>query len=252
MSDSILNELVALSHHLGEEWREYVIVGEGNTSARADDQTFWIKASGANLRTIDERGFVRLNLERVLALIDQAQNDDDVTRGFNAAQVDPNGAARPSIETFIHALAMAYGGAQFAGHTHPVAVNALLCSHQAEMLTRHITPDGITVCGAHPAFVPYQDVGIALARATRDALQKNIAQYGEPPKVIYLQNHGMLALGRTRQEIQNVTAMAVKHARTLAQTFSLGGPHWLDENTVARIDQRPDEILRRAKFQGRG
>jgi rhamnose utilization protein RhaD (predicted bifunctional aldolase and dehydrogenase) len=249
VSQTILNELVALSHHLGEEWREYVIVGEGNTSARIDKQTFWIKTSGANLRTIDERGFVRLYLDRVLALIDQAQNDDDVTRGFSDAKVDPNVAARPSIETFIHALAIAYGGAQFAGHTHPVAVNAILCSQQAEMLTRHITPDGITVCGAHPAFVPYYDVGIALARATRDALQKNIAQYGEPPKVMYLQNHGMLVLGRTAIEIENVTAMAVKNARTMAQTFSLGGPRFFDENTIARIDKRPDEILRRKKFE---
>ena len=252
MSESILNELVALSHHLGEEWREYVIVGEGNTSARADDHTFWIKASGVNLRTIDERGIVRLDLDRVLALIDDAQSDDDVTRGFNDAKVDPNVTARPSIETFIHALAIQYGGAQFAGHTHPIAVNAILCSQQAEILTRHITPDCITVCGAHPAFVPYHDVGIPLARAVREALQKNIEQHGEPPQVVYLQNHGMLALGHTVQEIENVTAMAVKNARTLAQTFPLGGPHWLDENAVARIDQRPDEILRRAKFHGRG
>jgi ribulose-5-phosphate 4-epimerase/fuculose-1-phosphate aldolase len=94
-------------------------------------------------------------------------------------------------------------------------------------------------------------VGIALARAVRDALQKNIDQFGNAPKVIYFQNHGMLALGRTAKEIENVTAMAVKNARTMAQTFSLGGPHFLDDNAVARIDKRPDEIVRRAKFEGR-
>ena len=250
MNESILNELVALSRHLGEEWREYVIVGEGNTSVRAEDQTFWIKASGVNLRTIDERGFVRLYLDRVLALIDQAQSDDEVTRGFNAAKVDPSATARPSIETFIHALAIAHGGAQFAGHTHPIAVNAILCSNQAEVLTRHITPDCITVCGAHPVFVAYHDVGIALARAVRDALKQNIEQYGEPPKVVYLQNHGMLAMGRTAKEIENVTAMAVKNARTMAQTFAMGGPRFLDDTAVARIDKRPDEMVRRAKFEG--
>ena len=251
MIDSILSDLIGLSRHLGEEWRDYVIIGEGNTSARADDQSFWIKASGANLRTIDASGFVRLNLQRVLDLIDHAQNDDDVTRGFAQAKIDPSVAARPSIETFIHALAIAYGGAQFAGHTHPIAINAILCSQNAEALTRHITPDGITVCGASPVFVPYYDVGVTLARAVRDALRKNIEQNGVTPKVIYLQNHGLLALGRSVIEIKNITAMAVKNARTMAQTFALGGPNYLSASATQRIDQRPDELLRRAKFEGR-
>jgi len=250
-SPAILNELVMLSRHLGEEWREYVIVGEGNTSARADDATFWIKTSGANLRTIDERGFVRLYFNRVLELIDAAKSDADVTRGFADAKVDPSVEARPSIETFLHAVALARGGARFAGHTHPIAVNAILCSQQADILIRPITPDGITVCGATPVFVPYHDVGVPLARAVRDALRQNVEQSGEVPKVIYLQNHGMLVLGQTPQQVENVTAMAVKHARILAQTFALGGPHWLEEHAVERIDQRPDEALRRAKFEGR-
>ncbi len=243
-----LNELIALSHHLGEEWREYVIVGEGNTSARADDETFWIKASGANLRTIDGNGFVRLYLQRVLDVLDTAHNDEDVTRGFQQAQVDPSVAARPSIETFLHALALAYGSARFAGHTHPVAVNAILCSAQAEILTRHITPDAITVCGAHPVYVPYHDVGLALGRAVREALRNNIEQYGEPPRVIYLQNHGVLVLGQTTKQVENVTAMAVKNARIMAQTFPLGGPHFLEERDVTRIDQRPDEVVRKKIF----
>lgn len=247
----ILRQLIDLSHDLGEEWREYVIIGEGNTSARADDETFWIKASGANLRTIDESGFVRLYLKRVLALLDTAQSDEDVTRGFAEAKVDSAVPARPSIETFLHALALEYGGARFAGHTHPVAANAILCSERAGIITQHITPDGITVCGAHPVYVPYHDVGVALGRAVRDALRQNVELNGEPPRVVYLQNHGLLALGQTAKEVENVTAMANKHARIMAQTLTLGGPHFLKESDVTRIDKRPDEAVRRRKFGGK-
>ena len=80
MSDDklILSELVALSRHLGEESRDLAIIGEGNTSARADDATFWVKASGTNLGAIDEKGFVRMRFEAMLDLLDRAQTDEDV------------------------------------------------------------------------------------------------------------------------------------------------------------------------------
>ncbi len=250
MSDpqTILDELVLLSHHLGEEWREYVVVGEGNTSARIDDTTFWVKASGANLRTIDEHGFVRVYFDRLLALIETAQTDDDVTRGLNEAKFDATVAGRPSVETVLHAIALSEGDAQFVGHTHPVAVNTILCSQQPELLTKHIMPDAIVVCGLAPVYVAYVDPGIPLARAVRDALRQNIAAHRESPKVIYLQNHGMFALGQSAKEVENVTAMAIKNARVMAGTFALGGPRPLAARDVARIHTRPDEDVRRRKF----
>ncbi|HVF11142.1 MAG TPA: class II aldolase/adducin family protein [Abditibacteriaceae bacterium] len=252
MSDnSILTDLIALSRHLGEEWREYAIIGEGNTSARADDATFWVKASGSNLRTIDEKGFVRMRLDRVLSMLETAQTDDDVTHGLNEAKADPGVAARPSIETVLHAICLAEGGAQVVGHTHPVAVNVILCSQQAESLLRHLMPDVVVVCGAMPVLVPYADPGLPLARAVRAALHRNIAEQGAPPQTIYLQNHGLFALGQTVREVENITAMAVKNARILAPTFALGGPNFLSDTDVARINTRLDEILRRRQFAGK-
>jgi len=52
MSDpqQLLEELVEMSRKLGEPAADCVILGEGNTSARIDEETFWVKASGA-LRT---------------------------------------------------------------------------------------------------------------------------------------------------------------------------------------------------------
>jgi rhamnose utilization protein RhaD (predicted bifunctional aldolase and dehydrogenase) len=236
---------------LGEEWREYAIIGEGNTSARADKEAFWVKASGSNLRTIDENGFVHMNLDRVLGMLETAQTDDDVTRGLNESKVDPGVAARPSIETVLHAICLAEGGAQVVGHTHPVAVNIILCSQQAESLLRHLMPDVVVVCGATPVLVPYADPGLPLAHAVRAALHRNMEAQGEPPKAIYLQNHGLFALGQTTREVENITAMAVKNARILAPTFALGGPNFLSDTDVARINTRGDEILRRQQFAGK-
>ena len=54
----ILGQLTAFSNRLGRPENDYVIVAEGNTSARADDATFWVKASGTELQTIDRKSVV--------------------------------------------------------------------------------------------------------------------------------------------------------------------------------------------------
>jgi ribulose-5-phosphate 4-epimerase/fuculose-1-phosphate aldolase len=60
-----------------------------------------------------------------------------------------------------------------------------------------------------------------------------------------MQNHGLIALGRTAQEVEDITAMAVKAARVLLGTYVLGGPHLLTAENVVRIHTRPDEAYRR-------
>ncbi|HSW43277.1 MAG TPA: hypothetical protein VLM76_12275 [Patescibacteria group bacterium] len=48
-----LHQLIGLSRSLGEPSRQLAILGEGNTSARIDDETFWVKASGTQLATAE-------------------------------------------------------------------------------------------------------------------------------------------------------------------------------------------------------
>ena len=98
--DDVLTQLVAMSNSLGDPALDYVILGEGNTSARADADTFWVKASGTNLRTIETDGFVRVRFAPVLALLEAGDlGDDDVKAGLDAAKADPAVTARPSVET---------------------------------------------------------------------------------------------------------------------------------------------------------
>ena len=120
----------------------------------------------------------------------------------------------------LHAVCLERGGAEVVGHTHPVPVLALLCSPHAQALATHMLfPDQIVVLGRRPLFVPYVDPGLALARRVRDELEA----HGEPPKVIYLGNHGLFALGRTPEHVLQITAMAVKASRVLAGALAAGG-----------------------------
>lgn len=65
------------------------------------------------------------------------------------------------------------------------------------------------------------------------------------PRVVYLQNHGMFALGSSETDVLQITQMAVKVASVLIGAASVGTPVFLDPAEMARIHTRPDELLRR-------
>src|SRR5690242_10835757 len=110
-TDALLDNLIVLSRELGRPERELAILGEGNTSANAGDGTFWVKASGSQLATIDASGFSQVQLLPVLKLLESPSlSDEQVTAGLRDALVAPT-ARRPSVETFMHALCLSEGQA---------------------------------------------------------------------------------------------------------------------------------------------
>jgi rhamnose utilization protein RhaD (predicted bifunctional aldolase and dehydrogenase) len=248
-NDALLDSLVGLSRELGRPDRELAILGEGNTSAIAKDGTFWVKASGSQLASIDAGGFSQVRLAQVLDLLDAPSlSDQQVAGGLRAALVDPQ-ARTPSVETFMHALCLAEGQARWVAHCHPVSANQILCSRLgAQPFLGQIFPDVIVVCGAAPAVVPYADPGFALAQAIRAELRRYQAAYGCAPRLLLMANHGILALGQTATEALNITLMADKWARVLVGCYTLGGPHFMSSEDVARIDSRLDEHYRRRRL----
>jgi rhamnose utilization protein RhaD (predicted bifunctional aldolase and dehydrogenase) len=247
---AVLDQLVQMSNQLGRPELDYAILGEGNTSARADSSTFWVKASGHEMRTIAASGFVRVAFEPILDLFAGPElSDSAIKDALSAAKVDPGVPGHPSVETMLHALFLGMDGINFVGHTHPAAVNALLCSEAfPEAFDGRLFPDEIVVCGPAPMLVPFTDPGLPLAREIRRRLDDYLQVYGEPPRVTLMQNHGLIALGRTPQQVLNVTAMEVKTARILQSACAAGGPRFLSIEAVARIHTRPDELYRRQQF----
>ena len=252
-NEKVLQQLIGMTRSLGIPEKDYVILGEGNTSARAGDHAFFVKASGAQMHQITAQSFVEMSFEKVLAIAESIEPlADDVLAGrLAAAKVDPTVQARPSLEVILHALALTTGQARFVGHTHPVAMNAILCSQTAvQAFQGRIFPDEIVVCGPAPAFVPYADPGRPLARQVQQAILRYLEEYGQPPKLMLMQNHGILALGKNPVEVESITAMAVKTARVIVATYALGGPRYLSRQDVDRIWTRPDEEYRKKKISG--
>ena len=94
----ILDQLVTMSRNLGDPVLDYAILGEGNTSAQVDVDTFWVKASGAEMRTIEASDFVQVRFDSVLSMLEAEEPDDvEVKAALEAARVDPNARARPNL-----------------------------------------------------------------------------------------------------------------------------------------------------------
>jgi len=247
---TIHEDLALLCRTLGEPDRDLAILGEGNASARLDAATMVVTASGSQLATVDARQLVEVDLDRALALATSAGAPDgalepEVLATTVRDAADDDGRV-PSIETVLHAVALARTGATYVGHTHPTAVLGLVCGeHAATAFAAPIFPDEVVVCGPAHLVVPYAPPGPALARALDDALARHLGEHGVWPRSIILMSHGLLALGATATEVLAVTSMVAKSARIRAAALAVGDLVPLPAAEVRALVHRNDEIRRR-------
>jgi rhamnose utilization protein RhaD (predicted bifunctional aldolase and dehydrogenase) len=234
--------LMALSHELGAEHRQLVILGEGNTSAKLADGTFIVKASGSSLGTLADHEIVECRSDPLLSMLDRHDlSDQQIEDELFASRVVAT-SRKPSIEALFHAYLLSLPGINFVGHTHPVSVNQILCSPYASAFaTRRMFPDEIVCCGPTAVLVPYTDPGLHLSQAIRDKVTHFMAVAGTPPRVILLENHGIITLGASPAAVKGAMYMADKGARIFLGAITAGGPRFLEPAQVARIANRIDE-----------
>ncbi|MEO6004223.1 MAG: class II aldolase/adducin family protein [Opitutus sp.] len=242
---STLQTLLTLSHDLGREERRLAILGEGNTSARVSETSFLVKASGSNLSSLAAINLTECRFETLLALMKQrTAKDETIDQALLDSRIDP-AARKPSVEAMFHAWLLTLPGINYVGHTHPIAVNSLLCSAFARTFARRrLFPDEVVCCGPESVLVPYCDPGLKLAQAIRREVERYQTRSGLIPRVILLQNHGLIALGATPNAVLAATLMAVKSAEITLGAIAAGGAVYLSSRDVDRIAGRTDEHYR--------
>jgi rhamnose utilization protein RhaD (predicted bifunctional aldolase and dehydrogenase) len=245
MQNPIAKDLLTLSREIGREDRGLALLGEGNTSARLSEDTYLVKASGSCLGTLQEGDLVECRMSPVLAMLDEGGlTDKQVDDALLASRVDQK-AKKPSVEAVFHAWALSLPGIKFVGHCHATTVNQILCSPRAREFAEHrMFPDEIVCCGTASVFIPLVDPGLKLAQAIRRETEAFIGKHQRPPRIILMQNHGIIALGATWQSVLASLLMAEKAAKIFIGAAQLGGPIFLSEQDIARITSRPDEVYR--------
>jgi len=246
----VITALLELCRGLGAEDRRLAILGEGNVSAAISPKEFLVKASGSSLANMSADDLTLCSSQPIIALLDRKSiSDGEVDSTLMESRVRP-GDKRPSVEAAFHAWLLTLENIQFVGHCHPTAVNQVLCSPRArDFAERRLFPDEVVCCGPASVFVPYTDPGIPLAREIRERTLHFIKQHNFIPRLILLQNHGIIALGATVHSVLTSILMATKAAEIFVGAASLGGPNFMAQKDVDRIASRPDEHYRQKQLQ---
>jgi rhamnose utilization protein RhaD (predicted bifunctional aldolase and dehydrogenase) len=240
--------LVELTRRVGDPARDLVVLAEGNTSTVEDGELI-VKASGARMDRASADDFVMVDLEQTAGALSDPRTTQEELSDLLAVRGDPRGR-RASIETLVHVAAVHVGGATWVAHTHPTAVVGLVSIADGERLWQApLFPDEAVVVG-RPAWVGYEEPGLALGRAVARSIADHAERHGAPPRLVLLGNHGIVALGRSADEVEAVTTMAVKAARVRTIAHGAGTPAYLDAVVADALASRADEVARRTLLAG--
>ena len=215
---------------LAREISAYTICGEGNVSTRVDENTFLIKASGTSLHTLSEEDLTLCNT--------------------NGAQIELL-HKKPSIETSFHAWIMkTFPDINFIAHTHPPYTTQILCSTSPYSFANHRWfPDQIVRNGTKSCLVPYAPPGEAILKLVEKSVSEFVDEEGYFPKLILLQNHGIITASASKKDCAASTLMCEKSAEIFIGAKLLGGVKFLTKQEVADVDTCPNENYRRNMYQ---
>lgn len=212
-----LGQVLMASHLLGSD-RAVANFGGGNTSAKGtatdhvgrEVEVMWVKGSGSDLATMEERDFTPLRMDELLGVFDRdAMTDEAMVAHLARCQLDP-AAPRSSIETLLHAFVPA----PHVHHTHPDGINVLAGTRDGERL--------VAECfGDEAAWIPYIRPGFTLAKLVGEAVRADPGL-----RLIVLAKHGLVAWGDTAEEAYRRTIDAINRAVELVNARAAGVPRF--------------------------
>jgi rhamnose utilization protein RhaD (predicted bifunctional aldolase and dehydrogenase)/NAD(P)-dependent dehydrogenase (short-subunit alcohol dehydrogenase family) len=219
--EELLGQRVYTSRLLGRD-PSLVLHGGGNTSVKVTEQDLfgepvdllYVKGSGWDLATIEEKGFAPVKLRELLRLAElEALPDLEMARQLRAATVDP-AAPTPSVEAILHA-AIPF---PFVDHTHPDALLSVMNTPTGKERVEEIYGDEVAV-------LPYVMPGFLLARLLAQELPDRL---GAGTAGVVLMHHGLVTFGGTARESYERTIELVGRAEA-----------YLDERGAWKLTREP-------------
>ena len=216
-----MDELLELAYAI----EPFTICGEGNVSCR-DGADLLIKASGTDL----------LGLQY-----------DDLVRCRMSGKPYEDEEKKPSMEVSFHAwILRTFPQINFVAHTHPTHTNKILCSERIfSFAKRRLFPDQIVRNGARSCVVTYATPGKPLRKAIEESIIEFMGSEGYFPKLILLQNHGIIVAGKSVKDCISSTLMCEKSAEIYSGARAMGSINYLTKEQIAEVDTSPDEKYRR-------
>jgi rhamnose utilization protein RhaD (predicted bifunctional aldolase and dehydrogenase) len=236
-----MESLLWLAHEVGREDRHLAILTEGSVSVKVDDRHFLTKAAGTQLSRLRDIDAALCETEPCAKLVDEPFRSGTLQQSLQHILADP-GSPAPTLDAPLHAYLLSQKNVGAVAHAHPEAVLQILCSPAAQRFADHrMFPNEIEFCGAQSVYVPYIDTGATLSREIRSKVAlSNRRSQDRMPRLILIQNEGVIALGPTPAAVLETLMMAEKAARVFVGASRLGGVLFLPTQHVIRAEVRPD------------
>jgi rhamnose utilization protein RhaD (predicted bifunctional aldolase and dehydrogenase) len=129
---------------------------------------------------------------------------------------------------------------------------------QSELISRYIlddqkfaranksfTPDDIVYCKAHYLYIPTQKNDAELVAKTTELIDAYFEKYGYLPKLLALQQTGIVAIEENTKSAQNVLDVYENILKISFFSENFGGPKFMNDEQIAFIDNWEVENYRR-------
>jgi len=235
-----LQALINLSRKYGSD-PEFVLGGGGNTSFKQGNKMY-VKASGNALGDISREGFVGIDLPALNKIwkteypSDPAEREERALKDLMDARLPEDRDKRPSVETLMHGLIPE----TYIAHTHPALINGVTCARKGAETVRDLF-------SGRAAWVPLVNPGYVLANKVREVTHTFEEETGRFPRLIFLQNHGVVAGSRTPEEVEELTDLVVRRVADKIKREPDLNPAEYDPGKAAEITNIIEEV-----FQNRG
>ena len=218
MTNPAAADLIARSNRLGADPKNTNYAG-GNTSAKGTEidpvtgepvELLWVKGSGGDLGTLQEKGLAVLRLDRMRSLVNVypgLEREDEMVAAFDHCLFGKGGAA-PSIDTAMHGLV----DAAHVDHLHPDSGIAIATAADGEQLTA-------TIFGDKVVWVPWRRPGFQLGLDIAEIKAKNPQAVG-----CILGGHGITAWGDTSEESEKNSLWIIDTAAAYIAEHSTAEP----------------------------
>ena len=212
---------------LGKSVSQFVVGMEGNVSKKINDG-YIIKSSGANLKNLNENELISFD------------------KDWN--QVD-NFKNNPTMEIGFHKFLLNFDSVNVVCHTHPTNTMKILSSFESEKFSNNrIFPDQVIFNGVKSCLIPYVTPGEELTELITKKVTEFISIEGFFPKLILLQNHGIIACGFNENECIIITEICEKSAEIFLGSCCMGGTIFLNSNEITKLINNDSEKYRKSKI----
>jgi ribulose-5-phosphate 4-epimerase/fuculose-1-phosphate aldolase len=236
MADLLTTELLSLGQSLGAHPAGLVLPGEGAVAVRVTEETLVITRRGAALGALAASDLLHFDLARMTDIIGHEPVLAEEIAGallYAEEGIEPH----EDLTLFSHLLGLD-PELRVGVHIHPVPVDKITASPRARQFAdRRTVHNEVLALGAASLLVNYADPGIALTRE----IQKKMILWRDRnkavPRVILVQNHGVIVIGATAPDVLRLIGALLKSAELFAGASLLGGPVFLTPQSITHIEQ---------------